>query len=113
MIKVRKLYNGDDLSPKFIREIKAFLKGALSPKKLSRKEFEGKLSINFYYASGFIRNKLSGKWVYVSIPDIRFSSNWQNNILVRRAKDDRDYLGESNNFCTLKELPALIKKLTK
>ena len=59
---------------------------------------------NHYCFSAFIKSA-ENKCVYVSISDVRFFTNeWYNNILIRTAKNEQDYLGGFNHRTTLKEL---------
>lgn len=55
-----------------------------------------------FYISGFLRNNRTGKYVYFSISDVRhFPDGWHNNVLVRTAKDIKDFTGGPNNYCSL------------
>ena len=59
---------------------------------------------NHYCFSAFIKSA-ENKCVYVSISDVRFSTNeWYSNILIRTAKNEQDYYGGFNHRTTLKEL---------
>ena len=52
--------------------------------------------------SGFL--KMDGKYVYFSIPDVRYFHNeWATNILIRTAKDVHDYHGGPNHYTTIDE----------
>lgn len=43
------------------------------------------------------------EYVYFSISDVRhFPNDWYSNILIRTAKDDRDYTGGPNHYTSLK-----------
>lgn len=92
----------------FSRDFKKHLKNVAKPDyevvSFSRGHFE---------CTAFFRNIATGKFVYVSISDIRFFSNeWYNNILVRTAKHEKDYTGGSNCSCTLPELKDSLIKLS-
>ena len=53
-----------------------------------------------YYVSGFVER--GGKFVYFSVSDVRhFPGSWQNNILVRTARNEKDYTGGGNNYTNL------------
>jgi len=57
-----------------------------------------------FYVSAFIKNE-AGKYVYLSMPDVRYSPNeWFNSILVRTAQHEKDYTGGSNCYSTLDNL---------
>lgn len=49
-----------------------------------------------FYVSGFV--KRGNKFVYFSIPDVRYSPDgWNSDILIRTAEHEKDYTGGSNN----------------
>lgn len=59
---------------------------------------------------GFISK--NGKYVYFSISDVRFWQNeWHDNILIRTAKDIKDYTGGSNCYTSLKDFKANVERL--
>lgn len=74
-----------------------------------RKELEGytvKMYPNHYEFSAVITRRHSdespAKYVYVSIPDVRFfPRTWATNILVRGMKHDKDWTGGYNNYCDI------------
>jgi hypothetical protein len=82
-------------------------------KKLCKKN-EWKLTTlnkRYFSFSVFIKNK-EEKFVYISIPDVRGSNDrWLNTILIREAKDEKDYTGGINRFTTLSCLEESIKTL--
>jgi len=62
-------------------------------------------SVGHFYISCFIKNVVKGKFVYLSINDVRyFIDSWYNNILIRTAKHEKDYTGGSNNSSDFKSL---------
>ncbi len=64
-----------------------------------KKLFKGNdcfLKVNFHYLSGFI--KIEDKWIYVSSNDERFNPKYEENLLFRTAKDNKDFTGGRNNF---------------
>lgn len=66
---------------------------------------------NHYCFSAFIRN-LSNKYIYLSISDVRYFNNyWHNKILIRTAKNERDYYGGVNHYSTLPTLAESISLL--
>ena len=66
---------------------------------------------NHYCFSAFIKNK-HDLCVYISIPDMRFWKNeWYNHILIRAAKDEKDYHGGHNYYTDLLQLPQKAKSL--
>ena len=56
---------------------------------------------HFYFSAFF---KKDGKFVYVNVGDVRYESNWYDNVLIRSAKSEKDYTGGSNNFCSIDNL---------
>ena len=63
--------------------------------------------------SGFFRNIKTEKFVYFSVSDVRyFPNSWWNNVLVRKAKDEKDYTGGRNNSCQLVDLKKNIDNLS-
>lgn len=57
-----------------------------------------------YEFSVFIRNQ-AGNHLYISISDVRFWNNeWYNRILIRTAKNEKDYRGGSNHYASLPNL---------
>jgi len=65
-----------------------------------------------YYFSGFATK--NNKAIYFSIPDVRYGwSSDGNNLLIRTAKDYKDYTGGSNNYSSLivKDIQKLSNKL--
>ena len=67
---------------------------------------------NHYCFTTFIKTDYD-LYVYISIPDVRFLKNeWYNHILIREAKDEKDYHGGRNHYTTLPELPRKVLSLT-
>jgi len=88
----------------FRREIKKYIKNILDKNLELIMPFS---SLHFAF-SGFIKNKLTGKYVYFSSSDVRFWKNdWYNNLLIRTAKNEKDFTGGSNDWC---KLPNISKK---
>ncbi len=66
---------------------------------------------NHYCFSAFIQSG-EGKYVYLSISDVRFFANeWYDNILIRTAKNEQDYHGGFNHYTTLEHLEFNVAKL--
>ena len=63
---------------------------------------------NHYEFSAFIKNN-KNRYIYISISDVRFFKNeWFWHILIRSAKDEKDYTGRQNKYCSLPTLPVAI-----
>ena len=66
-----------------------------------------------FEVSGFIENEQTGRLAYFSCPDVRaWPDEWYNNILVRTAKNEKDYTGGPNNYCTLDTFLEAVTRLT-
>ena len=66
---------------------------------------------NHYNFSAFIRNA-ENRHVYLSISDVRFFNNeWYYHILIRTAKNERDYLGGMNHYACLTTLSESVQRL--
>jgi hypothetical protein len=95
-------------------------------------------SIGHFYVSGFITetqckdckpgeirdcdmmvNKIVDKckgpcYIYFSCSDVRFFKNaWYHNILIRSAKDGKDFTGGANGFTTLEDFGKNIDRMMK
>lgn len=99
--------SSSSLTPEFAefrKEIKKYIKNILD-KNLELIMPFGSLHFAF---SGFIKNKLTEKYVYFSSSDVRYWPNaWYNNLLIRTAKNEKDFTGGSNDWC---RLPDISKK---
>lgn len=70
------------------------------------------VSKGHFYVSGFL--KKADKYVYFSISDVRFFRNeWYKNILIRTAKNDKDYTGGVNNSTDLENFKKRVDSLLK
>jgi hypothetical protein len=70
-------------------------------------------SRNHYCFSAFIKNN-DGNFIYLSISDVRFFQNeWFNHVLIRTAKNEKDYTGGSNKYYSLPVLQFAIHQLLK
>lgn len=93
MKKIRKNYGGSDLGQDFkdfFRREKKRIGGIL--KELGCTDFE--MNYGFYYFSGFVRFS-NGQLYYFSCSDVRHFG--YNQLMIRTAKDNRDFTGGSNN----------------
>lgn len=71
-----------------------------------------KYNVGHYYISGFIEK--DGKFIYFNIGDVRFNLSglgWEENILVRTARNIKDYTGGMNNRTTLHSFGKNVEKL--
>ena len=68
---------------------------------------------NHYCFSAFIKSS-DGNFIYLSISDVRFFRNeWFNHVLIRTAKNEKDYTGGSNKYYSLPVLQFAIHQLLK
>ena len=81
-------------------------------KKLLPEGFEiVKWNKGHYCCSCFIKNN-EGKFIYLSINDVRYVvNNWFKSILIRQAKEDKDYTGSLNVYTTLFALTKALKRI--
>jgi hypothetical protein len=92
----------------FHRAVKGFLKKELD------NDFYFYVNRGHFYFSGFAQNKQTQKWAWFSSSDIRyFQDEWFNNLLVRTAKDNRDYTGGTNCSTCLPNIKNALINLTK
>lgn len=58
-----------------------------------------------FYFSGFMQHIESGKIICFSISDVRYSQDeWYNHILIRVARDTRDFSGGTNNYTSFEKI---------
>jgi hypothetical protein len=70
-------------------------------------------AVGHFELSGFIRNRKTDRFVYWSVPDVRFfTGSWHRNVLVRTAKHMKDFRGGGNNFARLIDVGATALQLT-
>lgn len=95
----RKNYSGSDLSSEFksfFRKEKNRLTKIFTAKGCTQIE----LNYGFYYFSGFFTAP-SGQVYYLSCSDVRHFGYEQ--LLIRTAKDYKDFSGGSNQYCGLSQ----------
>lgn len=62
-----------------------------------------------YCFSAFLKCK--NNYIYLSVSDVRFNSNWLNSILYRTANSETDYTGGCNRYIGLDRLEKALKEL--
>ena len=65
-----------------------------------------------FYISGFLQNKNNNKYFYFNVPDVRFNKNWYLKILIRTAKNKKDYSGGQNILVKIEDFGKGLKKLS-
>jgi hypothetical protein len=67
-------------------------------------------NVGHFYVSGFL--KKDDKFVYFSVSDVRhFPNEWFNHILIRTAKNEKDYTGGSNTYTKLQNIKNAVDNL--
>jgi hypothetical protein len=100
------------LTPQFAQFYLDFKRSVVELAKPSNLRLES-ISRGHFYISGFLKNEVTGKFVYFSCSDVRFLRNeWETQLLIRQAQDDKDYSGGTNYFCSLLELINEAAKLS-
>ena len=63
-----------------------------------------------FYCSAFLKNKVDGTFMYISISDVRhFKNEWYEKMLYRTAVHEKDYTGGRNQYCRLDQLNEVLK----
>ena len=73
-----------------------------------------KRNCGHYFSSCFIKH--NGKYVYINYEPLmrtKVCLTSGTSFLIRSAKDENDYTGGSNNFCSLSEISNYVEELTK
>lgn len=52
-----------------------------------------------------------GRFVYVSMSDVRFSGNWYESVLVRTMAHDKDWRGGHNNYASWDNLMDMAERI--
>ncbi len=86
-------------------------------KKALRKAVKDRLDIvsltrGHFDLSGFLRNPVTQELVYWNLCDVRYSSRWADQVLIRTAAHERDYTGGRNHFTPLGHLVESAMQLT-
>jgi len=90
----------------FAKVYRRWLKETIRPYEIA------KFRVNHYYLYAFLTD--GKRFVYLSIPDVRFFKNgWANDILIRKAANIEDYKGDGNYFTTIENLRNDLEKLFK
>lgn len=102
-------YMSDD-AKKFYRAFKNYLKRAFPDAEVIG------FKPNHYDASGFVR--FDDKYIYISHSIDRYrccvdfnDASYLNGVLYRTAKNDKDYHGGHNNFCSINNLQKFVMEL--
>lgn len=101
--------DASDEAKQFLRDFRSDFVASLKAKGLVLHSFNK----CHYYAYAVVTNEAKDKFVFVSIDDVRYPlmGYWNDRILVRRMKDEKDSIGGSNHFATMDELDEQIVRL--
>jgi len=95
---------GEDFK-EFAKLFKKFVRTNLPPRSII-----AAFNSEHYILSGFIQRE--DRFVYFSISDVRhFPGRWTNEILVRTARDTRDFTGGMNQYTTLESFKRSVDRL--
>lgn len=100
--------NRSDAFPKFVRDFRSDVRTALKGSEWAIAELKG----HYFYVSGFLYNSKLNRYVYLSISDVRYFAHSWTNILIRTAKNTKDFTGGRNNYTNLKTLRNDVENLT-
>ena len=64
-----------------------------------------------FYKVQSVKNSDRMRYVYFSVPDVRYTRNWHKQVLVRKAENRHDYIGGINNYTSLEDFGEAVNKL--
>lgn len=99
-------YTGEDYV-RFQRKYRTVLRAVAEEAGYKLHKFLG----NHYCWSAVLQNQDTGAFAYLSIFDVRWSTEWATNILFRQMKHEKDWTGSQNHFCGLSDLANELKRL--
>lgn len=68
---------------------------------------------NHYEFSAVLHNPCNGRFVYLSIPDVRFEQDrWYKNVLIRSMMHDNDWRGGINRYCAWCDVGTFAKEIS-
>ena len=92
---------------RFSRDLKTEIESQL---KGSGYKIEG-YSKGYFEVSGFVYNPQNGRFAYFNVGDVRDTGIWQNQVLIREARSDKDYSGGLNHFVSLNSIGKELQKI--
>lgn len=95
---------------KFAREFKAVIK-----EQVEQNFNIVKCTMGHFEISGFLQHKQDpSKYIYFNTSDVRScNQEWLHNILIRTAKNDKDYSGGVNHYTNIQSFEENVMKLYK
>lgn len=101
--------NRSDAFAQFIRDTRSDIKRML---KGTGWELKSGWKGNRFITSGFLYNSELDKWVFISISDVRYwQDKWFEHMLIRTAKNDKDFSGGRNDYCYFYEIPEKLERM--
>lgn len=95
----------DKAMKKFVRQLEKLIKKDIGD------TTDVEINLNPYEISGFVGK--DGKMAYFSFPSFRKPGEWSTNILVRSAKDNKDYKGGNRRYTTIDNLTKNLQDVLK
>lgn len=93
----------------FQKDAKTDLKKMLTEAGMKLKSFSG----GHYEFSAVAENEENGRYVYVSISDVRyFKDKWISQVLVRAMKHEKDWSGGFNQYTTWDQIGKKVKTIS-
>lgn len=100
------IYTNEEEFKNIAKEVKKKIKKQLEKYNIELVKF----NINHFYISGFLKKEQ--KYLYFSTYDYRyFRDKFYNEILIRKCKDENDYKGETNSYCSIENFGEKINCL--
>lgn len=72
-----------------------------------------KFNKNHYCFSAVLQGEKTGDFVYVSVNDVRFNTNWYNKVLYRTMKHEKDWAGCTNQYCAWDSITIALSGMKK
>lgn len=94
------------MSKAFDREVRKFITRQIKPYGYGLVKKKGS---PYCESSGFATDG-QGHYVYYNVPDFRYW-DWENNVLIRTAENEKDYRGGVNHNTSLKDIGKVIDNL--
>jgi hypothetical protein len=92
-----------DEMKQFFRDIRSDLKKSLAEKDI----IIHRLKPNYYDVNAVVTDG-NGKFAYISLGDMRGNVNWNQRILIRTMKHEKDWTGGANHFVNYDDIPEQI-----
>ncbi len=64
-----------------------------------------------FFVSGFVYNPVKDKFMYFNVGDVRDTGIWHKRVLVREARNTKDYTGMQNQWTELENFGHAVKRI--